>query len=63
MKNEFEMTDLGLLKYFLGIEVKKMHDDIFISLEKYARQILERFKMQNSKAAPTPTIVGVKLSK
>ena len=31
MKNEFEMTDLGLLKYFLGIEVKKLHDDIFIS--------------------------------
>ena len=63
MKNEFEMTDLGLLKYFLGIEVNQMHDDIFISQEKYARQILERFKMQNSKAAPTPTIVGVKLSK
>ena len=36
MKNEFEMTDLGLLKYFLGIEVKKMHDDIFISQENYA---------------------------
>ena len=31
MKNEFEMIDLGLLKYFLGIEVKQMHDDIFIS--------------------------------
>ena len=45
MKNEFEMIDLGLLKYFLGIEVKKMHDGIFISQEKYARQILERFKM------------------
>ena len=37
MKNEFEMTDLGLLKYFLGIEVKQMHDGIFISQEKYAR--------------------------
>lgn len=33
MKNEFEMTNLGLLKYFLGIEVKKMHDGIFISQE------------------------------
>ena len=36
MKNEFEMIDLGLLKYFLGIEVKQMHDGIFISQEKYA---------------------------
>ena len=45
MKNEFEMTDLGLLKYFLGIEVKQMHDGIFISQEKYVGQILERFKM------------------
>ena len=57
------MIDLGLLKYFLGIEVKQMHDDIFISQEKYANQILERFKMQNNKASPTPTIVGLKLSK
>ena len=37
MKNEFEMTDLGLLKYFLGIEVKQMNNGIFISQEKYAR--------------------------
>ncbi|MDF3675368.1 hypothetical protein, partial [Enterobacter hormaechei] len=36
---------------------------IFISQEKYAGQILERFKMQNCKAAPTPTAVGLKLSK
>ena len=35
MKNEFEMTDLGLLKYFLGIEVKHIHDGIFISQKKY----------------------------
>ena len=37
MKNEFEMTYLGLLKYLLSIEVKQMHDGIFISQEKYAR--------------------------
>ena len=45
MKSEFEMIDLGLLKYFLGIEVKQMHDGIFISQEKYERKILERCKM------------------
>ena len=28
MKNEFEMTDLGLMRYFLGIEVKQTHDGI-----------------------------------
>ena len=54
MKSEFEMTDLGLLRCFLGIEVKQMHDGILISEEKYANQILERFKMQNRKAAPSP---------
>ena len=31
MKEEFEMTDIGLLKYFLGIEVEKNENGIFIS--------------------------------
>jgi len=31
MKSEFEMTKLGLLKYFFGIEVKKTKNDNFIS--------------------------------
>ena len=57
------MTNLGLLKYFLVIEVKQMHDGIFISQKKYAGKILERFKMQNSKETPTPIAVGMKLSK
>ena len=63
MKTEFEIIDLGFLKYFLGIEIKQMHDSIFISQEKYARNILERFKMQNSNVAPKPMIVGINLRK
>eukprot|EP00253_Pinus_taeda_P019402 PITA_19402 len=63
MKNEFEMTDLGLLRCFLGIEVKQTENGIFFSQAKYVGDILERFKMQNSKPAPTPTIMGLKLSK
>ena len=36
MESEFEMTDLGLMKFFLGIEVKQSKNGIFISQSKYA---------------------------
>ena len=45
MKSEFEMNDLGLLRYFLGIEVKQTKNGIFISQANYVAEILERFKM------------------
>eukprot|EP00253_Pinus_taeda_P030210 PITA_30210 len=63
MNSEFEMTDLGLLRYFLGIEMKQRENGIFISQEKFVAYILERFNIQNSKPAPTPTAMGLKLSK
>lgn len=63
MKSEFEMTDLGLLRYFLGIEVKKTKNEIFISQAKYVADILERFNMKNIKPTPTPTFMGLKLRK
>lgn len=63
MKSEFGMTNLGLLRYFLGIEVKQTENGIFISQAKYVAKFLERFKTQNSKSAPTQTIIGLKLRK
>ena len=45
MKKEFEMTDLGLIKYFVGIEVKKDENGIFISEENYVNYILKRYNM------------------
>lgn len=63
MKKEFEMTDLGLMKYFLGIEVNQNENGIFISQTKYANDILKRFNMMNCKSAPTPIVTGLKLSK
>eukprot|EP00253_Pinus_taeda_P008551 PITA_08551 len=63
MKKEFEMTDMGLLRYFLGIEVEQNGNGIFISQEKYANEVLKRFNMQESKAAITPTVMGLKLNK
>eukprot|EP00253_Pinus_taeda_P006526 PITA_06526 len=63
MKEEFEMTDIGLLKYFLGIEVEPNGNEIFISEAKYVNEVLERFNMQESKAVISPTVMGLKLSK
>ncbi|KAK3038082.1 hypothetical protein RJ639_031636 [Escallonia herrerae] len=42
MAREFEMTDIGLMSYYLGIEVRQMEDGIFISQEAYAKEILKR---------------------
>ena len=63
MESEFEMTDLGLMKFFMGIEVQQSESGIFISQSKYANTILKRFNMSNCKAVPTPVITGLKLSK
>ena len=41
----FDMTDLGLLHYCLGIEVWQTIDSIFISQSKYARSLLDKFRM------------------
>ena len=51
---EFEMNDLGLLHYFLGIEVTQMNDGICISQERYVSNIIHKWKMGNCKPMSTP---------
>eukprot|EP00253_Pinus_taeda_P006859 PITA_06859 len=62
-KEEFEITDMGLLRYFLGIEVEQSENGIFISQVKYVNEVLKRFNMQDCKTAITPTVMGLKLNK
>ncbi|KAA0041959.1 putative mitochondrial protein [Cucumis melo var. makuwa] len=63
MTQEFEMTDIGLMSYYLGIEVKQLEEGIFISQERYTREILKKFNMINSKPVTTPIETETKLSK
>ncbi|KAM1651788.1 hypothetical protein ACFX1X_004522 [Malus domestica] len=63
MTKEFEMTDIGLMAYYLGIEVKQNEEDIFISQESYTKKILKKFKMEYCKPISTPMECGVKLTK
>ncbi|KAG6468657.1 hypothetical protein ZIOFF_073346 [Zingiber officinale] len=61
MMDEFEMTDLGLMKYFLGLQVKQSKGEIIISQEKYVADILKKFRIENAKAVATPMALNEKL--
>lgn len=63
MKKVFEMTDLGLMTYFLGMEIKQSHDEVFICQKKYAKEILKKFQMEDCKEMSTPMNQKEKLVK
>lgn len=63
MKKKFEMTDLGRMKYFLGLEVIQDDKGIFVSQKKYACDLLRRFQMENCQAMSTPMNAKEKLVK
>jgi hypothetical protein len=63
IKYEFEMTDLGIMKYFLGIKVDQSTKGIFVCQKKYATDIIKRLCMEECNPAETPIPLGTKLSK
>ena len=58
---EFEMKYLGMMHYFLGLEVWQYPDDIFLNQGKYAVEILKRFGMMDCKAMTTSMTTNLKL--
>jgi hypothetical protein len=56
LAKEFEMKDLGLLQYFLGLEIWQQDGEIFMSQGKYAREIVGKFQMEGSKPMDTPLL-------
>ena len=63
MSSKFEMTDLGLLTYYLGIEVLQHGGGISLKQESYARKILEETSMSECNATLIPMDAGLVLSK
>eukprot|EP00253_Pinus_taeda_P010927 PITA_10927 len=61
LKKKFEMTDLGHLHYFLGLQILQSKEGIFLSQSKYACDLLCFFHMEYCKPAPSPFQSGVKL--
>ena len=58
---EFEMKDLGMIHFFLGLEVWQYADKIFLNQRKYAVEILKRFGMIECKAMTTSMTTNLKL--
>jgi transposase InsO family protein len=63
MMNIFEMTDLGEISYFLGIEFQSTSDGVLLSQKKYASDILKRFNLQHCNSAQTPAEARLWLDK
>ena len=63
MMLEFDMSGLGRMKHFLGVEVEHCLDGIFICQKRYAQEVLARFGMVDSNAVKNPIVPGTKLSK
>ena len=62
MKKEFEMSMVGELTFFLGLQVKQRKEGIFISQEKYAQNIVKKFGLDSKKHASTPMSSSIKLN-
>nr|GEW20223.1 putative ribonuclease H-like domain-containing protein [Tanacetum cinerariifolium] len=54
MKDKFQMSSMGELAFFLGLQVKQKKDGIFISQDKYVAEILRKFGLTDRKSASTP---------
>nr|GEX21892.1 putative ribonuclease H-like domain-containing protein [Tanacetum cinerariifolium] len=54
MKDKFQMSSMGELTFFLGLQVKQKQDGIFISQDKYLAEILRKFGLTDGKSASTP---------
>ena len=54
MANEFKMSMIGELSYFLGLQIKQLKNGTFVSQGKYIKDMLKKFGMNEAKAISTP---------
>jgi hypothetical protein len=54
MSREFEMSMMGELQYFPGLQIKQVKDGTFVHQTKYMKDMLRKFQMQDVKPMSTP---------
>ncbi|GJR83086.1 retrovirus-related pol polyprotein from transposon TNT 1-94 [Tanacetum coccineum] len=63
MHDEFEMSMMGELNFFLGLQIKQLEDGIFFNQSKYIKEMLKKFRLEDSKPMKTPMFTETKLTK
>ncbi|GJV84794.1 retrovirus-related pol polyprotein from transposon TNT 1-94 [Tanacetum coccineum] len=63
MHDEFEMSMMGELNFFFGLQIKQMEDVIFFNQSKYMKEMLKKFGLEESKPMKTPMSSDTKLIK
>jgi hypothetical protein len=59
MSREFEMSMMGELQFFLGLQIKQSKEETFVHQAKYTKDIVRKFKMEDSKAMTTPMSTAI----
>ena len=62
MQVEFEMSMIGELTHFLGLQIHQQDLGIFLSQSKYAKNIMKKFSLESSSSVRTPISPNVKLT-
>nr|GFB23092.1 hypothetical protein [Tanacetum cinerariifolium] len=63
MHDKFEMSMMGELNFFLGLQIKQMEDGIFFNQSKFVKEMLKKFRLKDSKPTKTPMSTEIKLTK
>nr|GEV13776.1 retrotransposon protein, putative, Ty1-copia subclass [Tanacetum cinerariifolium] len=63
MHDEFKMSMMGELNFFLGLQIKRMKNGIFFNRSKYIKEMLKKFGLEDSKPMKTPMSSYTKLTK
>jgi len=63
VQSEFEMSHMGELNYFLSLQIKQIKNKIFINQCKYAKELLKKFGMKNSRSKRTLMGIATLLDK
>nr|GEW25360.1 copia protein [Tanacetum cinerariifolium] len=63
MHDEFEMSMMGELNFFLGLQIKQMEDGIFFNQSTYIKEMIKKFGLEDSKPMKTPMSSDIKLTK
>ncbi|GJZ94894.1 retrovirus-related pol polyprotein from transposon TNT 1-94 [Tanacetum coccineum] len=63
MHDEFEMSMMGELNFFLGLQIKQFEDGIFFNQSKYVKEMLKKFGLENTKPIKTPMSSETKLTR